>query len=243
MLRPLPLVLLAPCLGCLISLAGAAPPEEAVSPGAAPAAAKQGNRTSYVSIVRGRGGQQTLVIDYRWKLHRDASVEVQLVPAEARSPAVAPLYFASEYFKRDVSRKVFHCLDAADMREAVDSFTQDKIDFEIIGRRNWLGRAAVVVLARDTPEPAHGKEVKTVDSPRAAFLMLECWALGDQSLGLDLPRDRFAPPGTLHVWFLRSNRVLWEETVAWPGYGGKAEDHPSDGARGRKAEGTTKDEE
>ena len=34
---------------------------------------------------------------------------------------------------------------------------------------------------------------------------------------LDLPRDSFSQRGQLHVWFLRGGRVLWEETVAWPG--------------------------
>ena len=139
MLRPLPL-LLAPCLGCLISLARADPPEETASPAAAPAAAKQANRTSFVSLVRARG-QQTLMIDYRWKLHPDASVEVRLLPADAGAATVSPLYFVSEYLKGDVSRKVFHCLDAADTREAVESFTEDKIDFQVIGLREFAGPA------------------------------------------------------------------------------------------------------
>ena len=60
--------------------------------------------------------------------------------------------------------------------------------------------------------------------------------LGDHLLSLDLPRDRFAQAGLLHVWFLRSNRVLWEETLPWPGYGNKAE------GGGRKGEGKAKDE-
>ena len=201
MLRPLPL-LLAPCLGCLISLVRADPPEETATPAAAPAAAKQANRTSFVSLVRARG-QQTLMIDYRWKLHPDASVEVRLLPADAGAATVSPLYFVSEYLKGDVSRKVFHCLDAADTREAVESFTEDKIDFQVIGLRNSLGRPAVLVLARDVPPPSHGKQSKPVESPKAVFVLLDCLALGDHSLSLDLPRDRFAQAGLLHVWFLR----------------------------------------
>ncbi len=233
MRRRLPLVLLTPCLGCLVALACAAPPDEPASPDAP---AKKANPTSFVSLLRERSGQQTVMIHYRWKLHSDASVEVRLAPADAASAAVAPLYFVGEYFKGDVSRKVFHCLDAADHRETADSFSKDKIDFQILGQQNSLGRPAILVLPCQQVENAHGKEAGSPDSPKAVFLLLDSWALDDETLNLDLPRQRFADPGLLHVWFLRSNRALWEETVPWPGYRKKAE-----GGKG-KAEGKAKDE-
>jgi len=37
-------------------------------------------------------------------------------------------------------------------------------------------------------------------------------------LNLDLPPEYFAEPGMLFVWFLRGEKVLWQEVEAWPGY-------------------------
>ncbi len=198
-----------------VGLASSAIAAEPAAPVAAPAAA-----TSFASIVRQRSGLRTLAIDYPWKIHRDASVEVRLVTDDnAASALVSPLYFVSEYFKGDVARKVYHCLDAAADRERSESFLQDKTEFKIIGRRNSLGRAAVLVNPQDKSKRLHGKEPHFVASSKAIFLLLDCWAVNDKLLTLDLPRESFAKSGQLHVWFLRGGRALWEETLAWPGYG------------------------
>ena len=118
MTRHLPSLLIAPCLGCLISLACAAPPDETASPGAAPAA-KKGNSTSYASLVKDRSGRPVLMINYRWKLYPATSVEVRLAAPDEAPAKVVPLYFVREYFQGDVSRKVFHCLDEAEQRKTV----------------------------------------------------------------------------------------------------------------------------
>jgi hypothetical protein len=245
--RRLTLMLLTPCFACLVSLARAEPPDAAAPSAPAEAKKKKKNATSYATLVRERSGQQTLAIHYRWKVHGQASVEVLLTPAAAPSTIVAPLYFVGEYFKGDASRKIYRCLDAAEGHETVDSFVEDKMDFQIIGRRNSLDRPAVFVLPHDQPETASektadkaagkasknasDKEAESAASPRAVFPLLDAWALDDRSLSLELPREAFATAGQLHVWFLRSDRVLWEETVPWPGVGKKAE------GGGRKAEG------
>ncbi len=148
MTRHLPSLLIAPCLGCLISLACAAPPDETASPGAAPAA-KKGNSTSYASLVKDRSGRPVLMINYRWKLYPATSVEVRLAAPDEAPAKVVPLYFVREYFQGDVSRKVFHCLDEAEQRETVESFLKDNMDLQIVGRRNSLGRPAVLVAPRD----------------------------------------------------------------------------------------------
>jgi hypothetical protein len=233
MIRHLPSLLAAPCLGCLISLASAAPPDEAASPDAAPVV-KKGNATSYVSLVKDRSGRPTLMINYRWKLYPATSVEVRLAAPDEAPAKVVPLFFVREYFQGDVSRKVFHCLDEAEQRETVESFLKDNMDFHIVGRRNSLGRPAVLVAPRDKVAKAPGAPPDFVPSPKAAFLLLDCWSLGDRTLSLDLPPENFTAAGLLHVWFLRSDHVLWEETLPWPGDGKKAE------GGGGKAEGGAK---
>ena len=174
------------------------------------------------------------MIDYRWKLYPATSVEVRLVAPDDTKGIVVPLYFVSEYFRGDVSRKAFHCLDGAEQRETVESFVKDKIDFEIVGRRNSLGRPAVLVLPHEQVEKRPGsKEAEVVPDPRAVFLMLDSWSLGDRTLSLDLPPEGFSQAGLLHVWFSCVDRAVWEETIPWPGNGKKA-----DG--GKKAEGGDK---
>ena len=239
--RHLTLMLLTPCFACLVSLVRAELPDAAAASATAETKKEKDNATSYVTLVRERSGQQTLAIHYRWNVHSQASVEVRLMPADAPAANVAPLYFVREYFKGDVSRKIYHCLDAAEGHETADSFTKDKLDFQIIGRRNALDRPAVLILphvqpekpsdkaADKAPKNPSDKAVESADSPRAVFPLLDAWALNDRSLSLELPRETFATAGQLHVWFLRSDRVLWEETVPWPGDGKKAEKKVSPG--------------
>ena len=50
------------------------------------------------------------------------------------------------------------------------------------------------------------------------FLQLDSWAINDQMLSLDLARHVFIKSGKLFVWFLRGDKVLWEEKIDWPGY-------------------------
>jgi len=181
-------------------------------------AKKKAVPTNYASIVQQRPGQNTLVIDYLWKVHDKTSVEVRLVPTdEAESAIVAPLYFLSEYLRGDVPKKVYHCLDAGGDHDVIESFTKDKTEFRVVGLRNSLGRPAVMVVPRDMAVKKHGKEAEFVPSLRAVFLTLDCWAVNDRMLTLDVPREGFSKPGQLHVWFMRGERVLWEEAVAWPG--------------------------
>jgi len=53
----------------------------------------------------------------------------------------------------------------------------------------------------------------------AVFCLLSPWAINERLLHLDLPQGDFAKPGTLYVWFLRDDAVLWREVVQWPGQG------------------------
>jgi hypothetical protein len=167
-----------------------------------------------VFVATERTGRRTLSIDYRWQMHPKASVEVRLVPSEraARGTTVVPVCFAGEQMKGKIQEKVYKCLDSAETQDMVESFTKDKMVYRIVGAKNSLGRAAVYVLPYNEGEEPEQR-------PGAVFLQLDAWSLGDHELSLDLPRDVFKAKGLLFVWFLRGEKVLWEEKVAWPGYG------------------------
>jgi hypothetical protein len=168
--------------------------------------------TSFVSLLKEGAGRQVLVINYRWKVHSKASIEVRLLPNDDKEETlVSPTYFVSDLFKGPVATKVYRCLDSAGDLATTDSFTKDKMEYKIIGQRNALGHPSILII----PYPEGGTVTRR---PTAIFPLLDAWAINDRLLDLELPRDAFAKPGRLHVWFLRGDHEVWEEAIDWPGY-------------------------
>jgi hypothetical protein len=172
-------------------------------------------------------GQQILAVHYPWKACTKPSVEVRLVPdkpakpdneskpaklneVKANEPPV-PTYFVGQFMKGDKEDKVYEILTQASDRPHDWSFTQDKTVYRVVGTKNLLGMGAVHVLSY--PEDSTPDK-----SPAATFLELSSWAIDNKKLSLELPRAAFSQSGTLHVWFLRGETVLWEDQVAWPGF-------------------------
>lgn len=186
----------------------------------------------HASIAQQRAGKQTLMIHYLWKAHARASIEVRLAPGErAEKVLVSPLHFYSDYFKGAAEEKFYRCLDGAD-RGATDSYRKDKTDFKIVAERNPLGHPAAVVFPINPKAPRDREHEDDWSRPIIIFPLLAPWAIDDRTLSLDLPRDvsyqaesdelekrlqAFSRPGKLHVWFLRGDKVLWEEQLDWPG--------------------------
>ena len=168
--------------------------------------------TPRVSTVAQTDGTRTLVVDYPWHVHRGASIELRLVTdSDARSPRTIPLMFAKECFQGMLKVNVFHFRDHAHDMLKSRTFTKHNKEFTILGQKNSLGRRAVCVgwrIPRDgsTPDVA------------AAYCLLPEWSLNKHCLHLDLSPELFAPSGTIYVWFLREDRVLWQKKLAWPGY-------------------------
>jgi hypothetical protein len=164
-----------------------------------------------IDVMPMPGGPKTLNIHFRWSLYPDARIEVRLVPGtEDKAAKVAPIYF-HELLKGKVQDDLFDCLDHPDNGGKTHSFTKDKIVYTMIGRRNSAGNQGVhVSISSETP--------KKTDQPAAVYLQMDTWAIDKDTLALDLPRDEFAQPGTLFVWFFRGSKVVWEEQVKWPGY-------------------------
>jgi len=188
------------------SAAAEAPPSD-------PPATRRSESVSCVSVVQRRDGDRVLVVSYPWKLHLRPSVEVRLVTGKDPGPAVVrPLFFVKQYMKGEVPAILYRCEDKAASRRVRESVKAEGDDFEVVGRLNRLERPAVCVVHRfPEDQPAPGVT--------AVFCLLSPWAINERLLHLDLPQGDFAKPGTLYVWFLRDDAVLWREVVQWPGQG------------------------
>jgi len=182
------------------------------APQAAPTAAR---RPRHLSLFELEEGLPLLVVDYPWKVHAKTSIEVQLVPSGAEPGRIEPFLFRHRFFHGGVLVAAYECLDEAARSPASITFTEDETDWEIVGGRNDLGRPAIRVLRRYSAEDR--RSLGGDPGALAVFLFLEHWAVRPDRLHLELPARDFAGPGTLHVWFLRGERVLWTETLAWPG--------------------------
>jgi hypothetical protein len=189
---------------------GGADPGEAPSPDVP--AVQRPKAASYVSLLKGRDGNQALVISYPWRVYRRASVEVRLVTGKDPGPAVVrPLFFVKQYMQGAVAATLYQCEDKAESARVRQTVTTEGVEFEVVGQRNRLERPAVYVVHRfPEKQPAPGVG--------AVFCLLSPWAINERLLYLDLPQADFAEPGTLYVWFLRDDAVIWREVLPWPGY-------------------------
>ena len=195
-------------------------------PPSAPPVARRPKATSFVALVKRPSGDRGLLISYPWKIHRRPSVEVRLVTGkDAPASDLRPLWFLSEYMKGAVKVTLYDCEDEAASGPVREPLVQKKVEFEILGSRNSLGKPSVCVVHRLAPdEPPPGQpspEEPPPDEPppdvTAVYCLLPAWAINKRLLQLDLPREDFAKPGKIHVWFLRDETILWKETLDWPG--------------------------
>jgi hypothetical protein len=165
-----------------------------------------------ISVIQDQSDAPILVVKYPWSAHPQASVEVCLLPKDVPdSPAVRPLDLTGR-LARDKDAKlvkaVHKCQDGAASVPTAVSVTDGNQEFDILGNRNSVGSAAVAVgWKTQTPglKPIH----------HAAFCRLESWAVDRDTLMLDLPPEHFCRPGTLKVWLLRGDEVVWSEMVPW----------------------------
>ncbi len=188
-----------------------------VAPPATPSAGSSAaQQPRHLSLFALESGLPLLVVDYPWKVHAKTSIEVYLVPAGAEPPRrIEPFLFRHRFFHGGVLVAAYECLDEAARVPTSTTFTQDETDWEILGARNDLGRPAVTVLRRFSAKDRTA--ARGEPGALAVFLFLEHWAVRADRLHLELPESDFAGPGTLHVWFLRGEKPLWKETLAWPG--------------------------
>jgi len=170
----------------------------------------------HLSLRRQPSGEPILVVHYPWHRHQHPSIEMRLLEPKDREPSAwKPIFFVANYLKEDAIRAIRHCLDHGEDLPAKATFTHyaagQKVQFEVTGQRNALERASVVI---------HG--LSELEGPRSGnrlvFCPLEPWALDRHTLWLELPTKDASKPCRIRVWFLRHDDIVWEETLAWPGY-------------------------
>ncbi len=177
-----------------------------------------------VRILQDHDGDLVLALHRPWKSFSRPSVEVCLLPDSLPATAkIRPMYFVSNYLKGQVTADLYRSLDQADEVPVRHPFSEKGLEFEIIGNRNSLGKAAVCVACR-TEAPAEVPAKFATGDPkdakglsRATFCLLDHWAVEQESLYLDLPENYFSAPGRLQIWLLRDNRIVWSDTIRWPG--------------------------
>lgn len=180
---------------------------------------QSGPKIPRASVVQQPSGGPALAIQYPWGLHQQASIEVRWVPAgSVDEKQLRPVFFVGDYLKGLATIKVYQARDRAADSPSKDSYirnSQDKVEFDILGQRNTLGKPAVTVIPRFKPDD---KAKEPPPDTAAVFYFLDSWSVDKQHLWLDLPREYFAKAGDLHVWFLRGDKIVWQEKVSWPGY-------------------------
>lgn len=188
-----------------------------------------------------------LIVEYPWKAHSKASVEVRLLreddPAtpewedDPDTSEVRPLAFVGRIMKGEVMLAAFRAQDL-DMETTVTKTFHYKdrdyeIDYSIVAEKNHLGNSAGKIIFPGKPETAE-------PMPRVIYYPLEPWAADRDTLRLELPPEHFAKPGRVRVWFFRDDNILWWQTVAWPGLPGVAvkESTPPEAAAKKPTGGT-----
>ena len=208
---------------CLVRFADlpAAPPEGTFGSATADAtpAIAPANR-SHLRIFRPYSGNQILVVNYPWRQHARASIEVQWLAEGEPEPAnTRPLGFVAGYVKGDVGVDVERCRTAGENLPTTIARSKGDLDFEINAKRNSLGVSAAWV-------DFHWKRPDAKTETRSAFCLLESWALDGRTLYLDLPPRFYDQPGKLRLWMLRGKDTVWLETIPWPGMPGAVDEMP-----------------
>ena len=190
------------------------PADPASVPSNGPATVMDTYAESFVSIARRSTGQPILAVNYPWREHAGASIEIrQLASDEVDNWGLKPLFFRHELMKGPASVAISRCLDKCSDGRARAEFTQREIDFEILGDRNSFSSPSVCVACRTKYKPTGGKTVS-----RAVFPLLEPWSADKRRLYLDLPTGYFPQECLVRVWMLRGRDIIWSTTVRWPGH-------------------------
>lgn len=189
----------------------------------------------FVSVLTRPTGEPLLVVRYPWKRHAKPSVEVRVLdPGDVDDPLIRPLFFRHDIMKGNVTEAVYRCQDDSEDTRQTATFSQGEADFEVFGARNSLGRPAVCVASRIAPEPVSREtealvaeltrtgqvsalRLRSEPETRAAYCLLDAWAVDQRTLYLELPATHFAQPSKIRLWFLRGKDIVWTADATWPG--------------------------
>ncbi len=170
-----------------------------------------GVREPYAEIARAATGKPIVAIHYPWRVHSRPSVEIRyMADDEPDTARLRPLQFVADIMKGEITNAVYECRDKSADGPLKTSLKHGERDLELLGARNLLGKRSVTVVF---PGRTSGED----RAARAVFCLLDSWAVDPRTLWLELPRDHFARPGRIRVWFYRGGNLVWWKTLAWPG--------------------------
>ena len=190
---------------------------------------------SFVSVITQPTGEPILAIRYPWKRHAKPSIELRILrEGEVDNPLIRPLFFRHNIMKGGVTKAVYQCQDDSEDTAQTATFSQDNADFRVLGARNSLGRPAVCVACRINPDEISQKTESLISElartgqesalsrrfvaeTRAAYCLLDAWAVDERTLYLELPAEEFSQQSEIRVWFLRDKEIVWRADTTWPG--------------------------
>ena len=166
---------------------------------------------SHVSLLPSPKGGNALLVEYPWQTHRQASLEICVVPnmAETALPR-RPLRLVSSHVRGDAKADYYRAWDRGSAGAAVRSLPLGDATWDLIAGINWRGTSGVCATRKIFEKDA-------VTATWAVFWPLEPWSVDSRELRLELPPGQFREAGQMHVWFLRGEKVLWQQRLSWPG--------------------------
>ncbi len=163
-----------------------------------------------LTVLQGNTHPPVLEIVYPWTIHPDVTIEAMWIPAD-RPPSVSPERIRPPQFG---PTHLHGKLQMAFQRQLDEAWTLDlKKDVHIKNRtyrvrtfRNTQGRPSLVVdqIVRVTATEPYAC---------SSYCYPEQWSRDARTLWLDLNHPLFSGKGTLLVWFLRKDAVLWRASV------------------------------
>ena len=177
-----------------------------------------------ISIFTSDDERPILKIEYPWTIITDASIEIRELRGEEdiKDYLIRPLRFRYDSFYYKTKDAVFDMRDRANQianEESIYAYHRKGWrDFTMLGVRNSLGRRSVTIT--DVERFEGGQEVAN----RAVFPFIEDWSLDDQTLQFDIPSPNFARPTSLQIWFMMGGKIVWTETIEWPGVPSETEE-------------------
>lgn len=192
---------------------------------------------AYASVIKQHTGEPILVVKYPWNQHARPSVEVRvLAEDEVNDTLIRPQFFKQDIMRGEITTTVYQCEQRSEGVRQKAIFSKNDVDFVAFGTRNSLGKPSVCVACRTTPvvllpeakewlgslEATIGASKALEEGPqqsraRAAFGLLDAWAINPRMLYLELPADYFSKPCKIRIWFLRGKDIVWTEVADWPG--------------------------
>ena len=182
-----------------------------------PGAFFEGQPTPRLELFYAFAKTPVLRINYPWKAYSRASVEVRFFsPTQADDERIRPLFFRSRYWNGQLLHRGYDCLLRASDVPVQESFSSNAEKWHLVADRFVLGRPGLYVVREIPADPRLRTESTTV----VIYPLLEHWAADHTQLCLELPGRYYPQSGQLRIWFLRDNRIVWTQKLAWPGMKG-----------------------